>query len=82
MGIETVAIASLISAAATTATAVDNHKTMEEQRKQYKQAQAESEAEKQKQEKKQKDLQSTYKNMKTNLYSGDVNGINSSQLIQ
>ena len=67
---------------ATSLAAIDSHNTMKDMRKEQREANARAEAEKQEQEQKQKDLQNTYKNMKTNLYSGDANGIQSNQLIQ
>ena len=58
------------------------YKGAKAQKEVAKEARKTSEQELQKQEQKQKDLQRTYKGMKTNLYSTDINGVNSSQLIQ
>ncbi len=76
------AIGSLMSAGASTAGAIDTHNNMKKQRAQQRNAQAEAEQTKIAEENKQKELQNTYKNMKTNLYSGDINGIESNQLLQ
>lgn len=86
MGVDTAlmmgAIGSLISAGTATAGAIDTHNNMKKQRIQQRNAQAEAEQTKIAEENKQKELQNTYKNMKTNLYSGDINGIESNQLLQ
>lgn len=82
-GLEIAAITALVaSAGASTASAIDTHNNMKQQRTQYREARKEAEQEKTNQENKQKELQNTHKNMKTNLYSGDINGVDSNNLIQ
>ncbi len=82
-GLEILAATALVgSMAASTAGAIDTHNNMKKQRTQQREARKEAEQTKIEQENKQKELQDTYRNMKTNLYSGDINGIESNKLIQ
>lgn len=86
MGVETyaaiAAIGSLISAGSNTYQAVKTSNAMEKQQEQYENQLKKANQEEANQKKKQQDLQNNYRNMKANLYSGDINGIASNQLIQ
>ena len=83
MGIETALAATAIASIAGSAySAKQQKKQLKEQKRQYEETKAEAEKIKQGEINKQKELSSIYKNMKTNLYSGDINGIDSDVLVQ
>ncbi len=86
MGVEAyaaiAAAGSLLSAASNTYQAVKTSNAMEKQQEQYEDQLKKANQEEANQKKKQQDLQNNYRNMKANLYSGDINGIASNQLIQ
>ena len=83
MGIETAVAAMSIGSVVSSAYSMNQQKQqLKEQKRQYNETKAEAEKTKQEEINKQKKLADTYKNMKTNLFTGDISGVSTDTLIQ
>jgi uncharacterized cupredoxin-like copper-binding protein len=82
MGLATMAVASVLSSIGSAASAYGSIKQAHEIKKTSEKAEAKENAELEKQKKKQNDLNATYAGMQSNLYSGDVNGVQTNKFVQ